>query len=400
MAAALSASKNDKLQEKEFVAKMKYILVPVKAHGMHRQEMVKGPHSKLWLTVNGQEIGPYELIMPQSAEDIDWYGNFPLEHFKGSRVKIRVEGATSEAFDLIRQSNKIPGEKDFYKELFRPQFHFSARTGWLNDPNGLIYHDGKYHMYYQYNPFSVEWGNMSWGHAVSEDMIHWEEKPVVLYPNSQGTAFSGATFIDERNQLGFKKGDEDVIIAFYLRTGIGLSYAYSNDGGYSFTEYKGNPVLTKSGARIDTPRPFWYEPIGKWITPTYDFFDNEKGQKRRCVGFYSSGNLKHWKFESRVEQDGWGDELCGCVDFFQLPVDGDENNKKWVMIFIDGSYIIGSFDGSTFYNQSGKPATTEDRNESLVIDQNFYATMTWYNMPGDRKVQITWMKKMLPCKIT
>jgi sucrose-6-phosphate hydrolase SacC (GH32 family) len=158
------------------------------------------------------------------------------------------------------------------------------------------------------------------------------------------------------------------------------------------TDYEGNPVLTHKGARIDTPRPFWYEPTNRWIAPTFDFFTDESGQKRRCVGFYSSENLTDWKFESRVEQDGWGDELCGCVDFFQLPVDGNPDNKKWVMVMIDGSYIVGTFDGHKFYTLSGKPAATADRVRSLVVQGDYYATQTWHNMPDDRRVQITWMR--------
>jgi sucrose-6-phosphate hydrolase SacC (GH32 family) len=234
---------------------------------------------------------------------------------------------------------------------------------------------------------------MTWGHAVSEDLVHWKEQPKVLFPNDKGTCFSGAAFIDRKNQLGRKTGEEDVIVAFYLRTEIGLCLAYSNDRGYSMTDYEGNPVLTHTGARIDTPRPFWYEPTKRWIAPTYDFFTNESGQKRRCVGFYSSENLTDWDFESRVEQDGWGDELCGCVDFFQLPVDGDPKNKKWVMVMIDGSYIVGTFDGHTFYTLSGKPAVTSDRIRSLVVENgNYYATQTWHNMPNERRVQITWMR--------
>jgi len=171
----------------------------------------------------------------------------------------------------------------------------------------------------------------------------------------------------------------------------------------TFTDYEGNPVLTHAGARIDTPRPFWYpsspgdyetadKPTGRWITPTYDFFTNNQGKLLRCVGFYSSENLTDWTFESRVEQDKWGDELCGCVDFFQLPLADDPSQKKWVMIFIDGSYIVGDFDGHKFYTLGGKPAVTADREKSLVAPGDFYATMTWYNMPNDRRVQITWMR--------
>jgi sucrose-6-phosphate hydrolase SacC (GH32 family) len=234
---------------------------------------------------------------------------------------------------------------------------------------------------------------MSWGHAVSKDLVHWEEQPKVLFPDPEtGTCFSGAAFIDRWNQLGKKTGDEDVLVAFYLRTKIGLCPAYSNDAGRTFTDYEGNPVLTHAGARIDTPRPFWYEPTGRWIAPTYDFFTDDQGKRLRCVGLYSSENLTDWTFESRVEQDRWGDELCGCVDLFQLPVDGDAENKRWVIILIDGSYIVGTFDGHVFRTLSGKPAVTADREKSLVVQGSFYATMTWHNMPNDRRVQITWMR--------
>ena len=172
--------------------------------------------------------------------------------------------------------------------------------------------------------------------------MHWTEQPKVLFPDTTtGTCFSRAAFIDHWNQLGRKTGKEDVIVAFYLRTEIGLCLAYSNDRGQTFTDYEGYPVLDHEGARIDTPRPFWYAPTGRWITPTYDFFTNNRGDLRRCVGFYSSANLTDSRFESRVEQDSWGDELCGCVDFFQLPLDGNPEHLKWVMILIDGSYIVG-----------------------------------------------------------
>ena len=307
--------------------------------------------------------------------------------------KVVASGATEEGFALVRQSDTIPGQESLYKERLRPHFHFTSRSGWLNDPNGLIFYKGDYHMYYQHNPTALHWGNMTWGHAVSRDLVHWQEEPKVLIPDAEtGTCFSGAMFIDHRDQLGRRTGEEEVLVAFYLRTEIGLCLAYSNDRGQTFTDYEENPVLTHEGALIDTPRPFWYEPRNRWIAPTYDFFTNERGKKRRCVGFYSSADLKEWQFESRVEQDGWGNELCGCVDFFQLPVDGDPEDRKWVMVLIDGSYIVREFDGHTFYTLAGTPAVAEDRVSSLVIRGDYYATMTWHNMPSDRRVQITWMR--------
>jgi fructan beta-fructosidase len=369
--------------EREFTVSAKYLILPIQN---------EGEDGKLNLYIDDERVLDYDLVLASSPETADWYAFFTIESYKGRKARVVASRVTDEGFALVQQSDTIPGEKDFYKERLRPQFHFTGKTGWLNDPNGLIHYKGEYHMYYQHNPVSLLWGNMTWGHAVSKDLVHWKERPKVLFPNENGTCFSGAAFIDQRNQLGRKTGQEDVLVMFYLRTEIGLCYAYSNDGGYSMTDYEGNPVLTHKGARIDTPRPFWYEPTKRWIAPTFDFFTDESGQKRRCVGFYSSENLTDWKFESRVEQKKWGDELCGCADFFQLPVDGDPRNKKWVLVLIDGSYIVGTFDGHKFYTLTGKPAETSDRERSLVVNGNYYATQTWHNMPNDRRVQITWMQ--------
>jgi len=369
---------------KEFAISAKYLVLPVQNGG-------RG--GKLNLSIDDKSVFEYDIALASSPGATDWYAFFSIERYKGKKARVEVSAATAAGFALVRQSDTVPGEDGFYKEKLRPQFHFTAKTGWLNDPNGLICYKGQYHMYYQHNPVSVSWDNMTWGHATSTDLVHWQEQPKVLFPNPRaGTCFSGAAFIDHWNQLGKKADDDDVLLAFYLRTKIGLCLAYSNDGGMTFTDYEENPVLTHPGARIDTPRPFWYEPTRRWIAPTYDHFENEQGTRLRCVGFYSSENLKDWTFESRVEQDKWGDELCGCVDFFQLPVDGDPQNKKWVMILIDGSYIVGTFDGHRFHTLRGKPAHTSDRVRSLVIQGNYYATMTWHNVPNDRRVQITWMR--------
>jgi len=364
----------------EMTLQKQYLNIPIKNRGAgHRMS----------ITVNGKLLGNFQI---QLAEDKpDWWAFFDVARFKGQKLGITVTPAPKD-WKIISQDDVIKGAENLYKEKYRPQFHFTTRRGWINDPNGLVYYKGEYHMYYQHNPVALPWGNMTWGHAVSKDLVRWKELPKVLFPNPKGTCFSGAAFIDRKNQLGRKTGDEDVLVMFYLRTRIGLCLAYSNDCGRTLTDYEGNPVLTHPGARIDTPRPFFHEPTGRWIAPTYDHFEDEKGKKLRAVGFYSSKDLKEWKFESRVEQKKWGDELCGCADFFQLPVDGDPKNTKWVLVLIDGSYIVGTFDGRKFYTLSGKPAVTADRVRSLVICGNFYATQTWYNAPQDRRVQITWMR--------
>jgi len=393
LSAPTVASAADKTREIKL--SKKFILMPI------------GPRTKakanfLKVVIDGKPVYQYWLRVAPKAENILWWAFFDVSRFAGKTAAVNLTGGQTAGIDLIKVGDKIPGKVPMYKEKYRPQFHFSTRRGWINDPNGLIWYKGLYHMYYQYNPVSTNWGNMTWGHAVSKDLIRWKEQAAVLFPNKDGTCFSGAAFIDKRNQLGAKAGKEDVLAAFYLRTKRGLCMATSNDAGMTFTDYKGNPVLSHKGARIDTPRPFWYEPTKRWIAPTYDHFVNKAGKKMRAVGFYSSKDLKTWKYESRVEQKKWGDELCGCVDFFQLPVDppsprlrragGDKKNKKWVMIMIDGSYIVGTFDGHVFKTLDGKPAETADRIRTLVKSGNFYATQSWHNMPDDRRIQITWMR--------
>ena len=370
--------------EKSFAVSAEYLVLPVRN---------EGEEGRLRLSVEGRIELDYGVSLATGPEDVDWYAFFSLARFRGKEVRVSASNVTARGFDLVRQSDSIPGAERFYRERLRPQFHFTSRTGWLNDPNGLIWYRGEYHLFYQHNPTGLPWGNMTWGHAVSTDLVRWTELPKVLFPDaSTGTCFSGAAFIDHRNQLGRKSGAEEVIVAFYLRTEIGLCLAWSNDRGRTFTDYEHNPVLNHEGARIDTPRPFWHEPTARWVAPTYDFFTNRRGELRRCVGFYSSANLTDWRFESRVEQDGWGDELCGCVDFFQLPLDGNPEHLRWVMILIDGSYIVGDFDGSTFFTLAGRPAVADDRIRSLVIQGEYYATMTWHNLPDLRRIQITWMR--------
>jgi len=369
---------------KEIVVQKRYLNVPVSN---------KGRVCSMVLGIDGEDLGHFGLRI--ATGEPDWWAFFDVARFQGKKLSIEINGQTKD--DLpIAQDNAIKGAENLYREKYRPQFHFTSRRRWLNDPNGLVYYDGQWHMYYQHNPVGTAWGNMTWGHAVSQDLVRWKELPKVLFPDPKtGACFSGAAFVDRENLLGRKTGEEDVLVAFYLRTKSGLCLAYSNDRGRTLTDYEGNPVLTNPGARIDTPRPFWYEPTGRWIAPTYDHFKDESGRRLRAVGFYSSANLTDWKFESRVEQDKWGDELCGCADFFQLPLDGDPDNQKWVLVLIDNSYIVGTFDGHTFCTLAGKPASTADRVRSLVPEfpvANFYATQSWHNAPDDRRVQITWMR--------
>ena len=383
-------------REISFVVSEKYLILPIQN---------KADHGGLTLSVDGEIVFDCDVALAADPEQADWHAFFSLERFAGQRATVQTAAASESALAGVVQSGTVPGEADLYHEVHRPQFHFTSKTGWINDPNGLIYTNGVYHMFYQHNPVGLPWGLMFWGHAVSTDLIHWEERPKALFNKSkEGPCFSGAAFIDEKDQLGRKTGDDDVIVLFYFRyrSYMGLSYAYSADGGDTFTDYEENPILNKRPHRIDTPRPFWHEPTQRWVSPTYDYYKNNaydpdrpdddgNDEYHRCVGFYSSADLIKWRPESQVRQDAWGDELCGCVDFFQLAIDGDASNKKWVMVLIDGSYIVGEFDGRQFTTLTGKAAHTDDRERSLVVAGNFYATMTWHGLPNDRRVQITWM---------
>ena len=225
----------------------------------------------------------------------------------------------SQGLAAVHQADTIAGSEDLYRERLRPQFHFSSRRGWLNDPNGLVYHKGEYHLFYQHNPYGWAWGNMHWGHAVSTDLVHWQELPIAIYPHRFGDwAFSGSAVVDRQNTAGFKKGDEDVLVAAYTSTGRGECIVYSHDRGRTFTEYDGNPVVKHSGR---DPKILWHAPGKHWVMAVYDEADDKRG-----IAFYTSPDLKKWEQQSKI--DGYFE----CPDIFELPVDGDRSRRKWVLV--------------------------------------------------------------------
>ncbi|MBD3267138.1 2,6-beta-D-fructofuranosidase, partial [bacterium] len=296
-----------------------------------------------------------------------------MREFQGETITVHIESLPAEAkgLALIRHANQVPNAETMYTEKYRPQFHFSSRRGWNNDPNGLVYYDGEYHLYYQHNPYGWSWGNMHWGHAVSRDLLHWEELPIALYPQEYGDwCFSGSAVIDEKNTAGFKTGPEDVLVAAYTSTGRGECIAYSNDRGRTFKEYEGNPVVKHRGR---DPKVIWYEPGNHWVMAVYDEIDKSRG-----IAFYTSPDLKHWERESRIE--GYYE----CPEIFSLPVDGDAGNTKWVVYAADGGYALGSFDGKTF--------TAETEKMPFNYGNCFYASQIYNNIPkkDGRRIQIAW----------
>lgn len=287
-----------------------------------------------------------------------------------------------------------------YNELHRPQFHFSPEEKWMNDPNGMVFFNDEYHLFYQYHPYGTTWGPMHWGHAVSKDLIHWEHLPVALYPDEHGAIFSGSAVVDWNNTTGFFDREPGLVAIFTSadnypdsdRPRQRQSLAYSKDNGRTWVTYEGNPVLSDvTITDYRDPKVFWDEDTEKWVMVL------ATGQS---VTIYTSPNLKDWRFASEFGSTaGSHDGVWECPDLFKLPVDGDANNEKWVMFvsigdnpkFKEGSrtqYFIGQFDGTTFVN---------DNSDETILWLDFgrdnYAGVSWSDIPqhDGRRIYIGWM---------
>ncbi len=242
-----------------------------------------------------------------------------------------------------------------YSEQYRPQFHFTPEENWMNDPNGLVYHDGRYHLFYQYNPHGDQWGNMSWGHAISDDLLHWEEQGVAIPVTDGVEAWSGSAVVDHQNTTGFGSSNNPPLVAIYTGHEPGQPQtqylAYSTDNGDNWTIYDGNPVLDIDNYDFRDPKVFWHDETDRWIMVVARAVD-------RVIDIYGSDDLKDWELLSEFGPTGSVDGVWECPDLFELPVDGDPDNTRWVLQIdvTDGSpaggtgaqYFIGDFDGEEF----------------------------------------------------
>jgi fructan beta-fructosidase len=284
-----------------------------------------------------------------------------------------------------------------YKEQYRPQIHFSPKEHWMNDPNGMVYHNGIYHLFFQYYPGGTVWGPMHWGHATSKDLIHWQQQPIALYPDSLGYIFSGSVVVDKNNTSGFGiDGKVPLVAVFtshYPHAAPGAtdfenqSLAYSLDNGKTWTKYSGNPVLKNPGiSDFRDPKVMWYAPANKWIMTL--------ATKDR-ITFYSSKDLKHWDKESEFGQHaGAHGGVWECPDLFPLKYKGE---TVWILIVNlnpggpnKGSatqYFTGDFDGNKF---------TANSSQTKWIDYgpDEYAGVTWNNT-GNRRIFLGWMSNWL-----
>jgi len=329
--------------------------------------------------IGGKEERAFKIRLAGDAPEYWVFSD--MTAYKGKTIKISYDGDAA-GLSKIYQDDKIAGQDSLYQEYNRPQFHFTTRRGWINDPNGMVFYEGEYHLFYQHNPYEREWENMSWGHAVSKDLVHWEELPVALHPDKVGTMFSGSAVIDHDNTSGFGKPGKPAMVVLYTADSPEREVqcvAYSLDKGRTFIKYNdGKPVIDskeKWNSR-DTrdPRVFWYKPDKHWVMVL---------NERDGHSIYTSANLKDWKYESHTTG------FWECPDLFELAIDGDENNKKWVMYGASNTYMIGSFDGKTFTPESGK---------HYFSSGTIYAAQTFTNIPESdgRRIQIGWGRVAQP----
>lgn len=292
---------------------------------------------------------------------------------------------------------KVDEAEVSYNQQHRPQFHFSPPKNWINDPNGLVYHNGEYHLFYQHNPFGNKWGHMSWGHAVSDDLVHWEHLPVALKEENNVMIFSGSAVSDVNNTSGFGTKENPPLVAIYTghHTDQKLQdqrIAYSLDEGRTWEKYAQNPVIDLNKAEFRDPKVIWHKPTQKWVMVVAAAAD-------RKVHFYGSDNLKEWEFLSEFGPAASTERNWECPDLFQLPVAGTDGEQRWVLQ-VDvgegavaggsgGQYFIGQFDGKRFTSET--PEESEDA-QPLWVDygKDFYAVQSWSNI-SDRRIWLAWM---------
>jgi len=357
----------------------KYLLLPVQDNA---------PESKVYVVSDNQTAFP-AMNIRLARESVDYYVPIDLSAYPEKGLAIDIQGLPQNAicWEHIQLSDTYDMNN---REKFRPLYHHTPAYGWMNDPNGMFYKDGVYHLYFQHNPYGSTWGNMTWGHSTSRDLVNWEFQGDPLLPDAWGTIFSGSCVVDYENTAGFGRG---AVIAFYTSaksTAWGdsqsQSLAYSLDNGKTFTKYVGNPILTSQERDFRDPKVFWYAPDKHWVMIL------AVGQEMQI---FSSKNLKEWKKESSFgAKQGAHGGVWECPDLVQLPVEGSKE-KKWVLICnlnpggpFGGSaaqYFVGTFDGKKFTNES--PTQTK----WLDWGKDNYATVTWSNAPDGRCIALGWM---------
>jgi fructan beta-fructosidase len=330
-----------------------------------------------------------EFLIELAEGEPDFWVFSDVSEFENQWMSISINNESNPVLlERIEQSDSIKESEDLYKEKYRPQFHFTSRRGWINDPNGLVYFKGEYHLFYQHNPYGVGWANMHWGHAVSTDLMHWKELEISLYPDEMGTMYSGSGIVDFNNSSGLGEGTNETLVVAYTAAGDrseqskGLPFvqclAYSVDNGRKWIKYSGNPIINNIVEGNRDPKIIWHQLTRKWVMTLY--------LDKNDYAVFTSDNLKDWTKVSDLEIPGCEE----CPDIFELPIDDDPKNTKWVFWGGNGSYLIGSFDGQIF--------TPESEAFKAYEGNVSYAAQSWSDIPEEdgRRIQITWARFDLP----
>ena len=338
------------------------------------------PMRHLSLLVDGKVAREFDIELADGPPD--WWAFVDLTSFKGRPATLKADklSENSTALKSVDQSDEIKGSENLYHEPLRPQFHFTSRRGWLNDPNGLVFYQGEYHLFYQHTPYGLNGRNMHWGHAVSRDLVHWQELAVALYPDEHGPMWSGSAVVDWNNTAGFQRGAEKTLVAIFTAAGEPFTQgiAFSNDRGRTWNKYTNNPVLPHIIGGNRDPKVIWYAPEKKWVMALY--LDGN------TYGLFASPDLKHWEKLSEIVIPGNSE----CPEFFKISVDGSATETRWVFYGGNGSYLIGKFDGKNFTPESGPHA--------LHHGNCWYASQTFNDIPAadGRRILIPWGQINLP----
>jgi fructan beta-fructosidase len=364
-------------KSRELVLNRSYLNFPVKTG--ERKHLVS-------LEVEGKLAREFEIELAPGKPDFWVFLEVAPFKSRSAVLKAKDVPEDSKVLDTVELSDSIKEAETFYKEPLRPQFHFSPRRGWTNDPNGLVYLDGEYHLFFQHNPYGWAWGNMHWGHAVSPDLVHWKELPIALYTDKLGTMFSGSAIVDTANSLGLNRGDQKALVAFYTAAGSSSAesqgqpftqcMAYSTDRGRTMTKFEGNPVVANMADGNRDPKVIRHEASGKWIMALY-LIESD-------YVLLGSTDLKHWDKLCNVTIPGTSE----CPEFFEIPVEGKAGETRWVFYGGNGRYLIGRFDGQTFTPDSGP--------HDLNFGNCFYASQTYNNEPKGRRIQVAWGQVNFP----
>ena len=332
---------------------------------------------KLLFTIGGELV--YEADVRLDTHNPDFYAYFDVSRFMGQRMELTVEPEMAMSFREADSIDRI----DLYREPFRPLYHFTEKNGWHNDPNGLVKIGDTYHMFYQQNPASPQWGNMHWGHATSHDMIHWTQLPVALFPDEMGTMFSGSGIIDEEGRAGFGAG---AALFFYTAAGCNSRrsagqpftqcLAYSTDGGKTLTKYEGNPVIPHIAGDNRDPKVIWCEELGKYVCALY--LDGN------TYALLTSDNFLDWELIQRIEIPGDAE----CPDFYPLNVENEPGVRKWVLSGASAKYFVGDI-------VNGQFVPCQDV-RAMHTGSLGYAAQTYSLQDDDRRINVSWERVNFP----